>query len=74
MIDIIVHPQEGMTEIIPVSEINECAEILSMMHNDFMQNNFNLHALLREVLSVFKNFDTQQLLQFITEYHMQPEE
>ena len=45
-----------------------------MMSSDFMQNNFNLHALLREVLSVFKNFDTQQLLQFITEYHMQPEE
>lgn len=74
LIDIIVHPHEWMTEIIPVSEINECAEILSMMSSDFMQNNFNLHALLREVLSVFKNFDTQQLLQFITEYHMQPEE
>lgn len=57
LIDIIVHPQEGMTEIIPVSEINECAEILSMMHNDFMTNYCSMQSLLAKL-----SFDSKEIM------------
>lgn len=57
LIDIIVHPQEGMTEIIPVSEINECAEILSMMHNDFMTNYCSMQSLFAKL-----SFDSKEIM------------
>ena len=61
LIDIIVHPQEGMPEIIPVSEINECAEILSMMHNDFMTNYCSTHLQVLKFLRDF-NVDVNKLV------------
>lgn len=64
LIDRLIHPNQEQDAIIPVNEVTECAEIMSMISEDFMVNNYGVSAMFNK----FFIFMKEMLPNILNEY------
>lgn len=65
LIDKLIHPKDGQEVIIPLNEITECAEIMSMLGEDFMTNNYGIRALITKHMSDINKMLPEAFAQFL---------